>query len=150
MFKKILVGLDGSTLAEQVKPYAIVQAISFNSRVVLLRVIGDEAAVAPARATASYLEAMAIEEDKAQKYLQNIAASFIEKGIATEIAVIQGEPSDTLISYAEQNGVDLIMLATHGYGGLKRMVLGSVTDRVIRETKQPVLVIKPVEESRGR
>jgi len=144
MFKKILIGLDGSTLAEQVKPYAIEQALSFNSRVVLLKVIGNEAILAP---TASYLETIAIEEEKAYEYLQNIAASFIEKGIDVEFAVVQGEPSDTLISYAGQNGVDLIMLATHGYGGLKRMVLGSVVDKVIRETEQPVLVIKPVGES---
>ncbi len=147
MFEKILIGLDGSTLAEQVIPYAIEQAVNFDSRVVLLRVIGNEAVAAPARATASYLQAMAIEEDKAHKYLEGIEVSFRERGIVTEVAVIQGEPSDTLISYAEQNGADLIILATHGYGGLKRLVLGSVADRVIRETKQPVLAIKPVGES---
>ena len=57
MFKKILVGLDGSALAEQVKPYAARQALNFKSRVVLLRVIGNVAAVAPARATAPALQA---------------------------------------------------------------------------------------------
>ena len=55
--------------------------------------------------------------------------------------VLTGAAAEQIISYPRKHGVDLIVTSTHGYGGVKRLLLGSVTDRVIRSCEVPVLVL---------
>lgn len=56
--------------------------------------------------------------------------------------VLKGEPYSTLIEYAQKNGLELIVMGSHGASGLERMFLGSVTDKVIRKSPIPILVVK--------
>ena len=75
--------------------------------------------------------------------LDALAAECRGWGVVAATVIAEGPPGPTLTEYAEQNGVDLIVMVSHCRGGLKRITLGSVTDFVIRNTHIPVLVVKP-------
>jgi len=77
--------------------------------------------------------------------LQKIAKPLRDEGLDIECAAHMGEPSKAILQYAKENAVKLIAIATHGHGGLKRMLFGSVADKVLREAGIPVLVAKSQE-----
>ncbi len=151
MFKKILVCLDGSSLAEQILPFVTKEAEHHSSRVLLLQVLGTPVPISvgagPLGAAASagpiLVDQLQVGEDEARSYLRGVAGPLIEKGIETEYAVLRGNAGDTIVDYANKNQVDLIAMATHGRSGLKRALLGSTADFVLRKSGLPVLLIKP-------
>ncbi|MBI2934204.1 MAG: universal stress protein [Chloroflexi bacterium] len=152
MFKKILVCLDGSGLAEQILPYATEQALCCRSTVVLMRVSVIPEVVTPAipgygpsvlRPSQSAMARVEQEEENAGTYLEGLAQPLRGKGLEVECVPIAGTPGEVIVSYAEEQDVELIALATHGRGGLGRLVFGSVADYVLRKTGKPVLLIKP-------
>ncbi len=151
MFEKILVCLDGSTLAEQIMPYASEQAIRFQGKLVLLQVVPEPVAYspsipgeAPVPIQTNIMVAGAKEAlNSAKKYLEKLARSLRRKGIQVKTVAIPGRAGQAILDYANTNGMNLIAIATHGRGGLRRAVFGSVADYVLRESGLPVLVIKP-------
>jgi nucleotide-binding universal stress UspA family protein len=151
MFEKILVCLDGSKFAEQILPYVTEEAGCFRSKIVLLQVIPEPVIVTPGIPgaagvpieTSGMLEQMQREEKEAAAYLEYLAAALREKGLDVEMVVLQGAPGEAIISYANDNNVGLIAVATHGRGGFRRAIFGSVADYVLRTAGLPVLVIKP-------
>lgn len=151
MFKKILVCLDGSKLAEQILPYAQEQARSFNSDVVLLHAIPEPVIVPPGIPgapgypiqTSEMVKEMGEEIVKAREYLDNIAASFQEMGLNTKCVTLQGPAGESIVNYANKNRIGLIAMATHGRSGVGRTILGSVADFVLRESGLPILIIRP-------
>jgi len=149
MFRKILVCLDGSSLAEQVLPYATEVAQRFGSRVVLLQVIHLPASFAAAAAQGG--EKILAEEvgrlaGEARAYLEGVAASLREKGLEVEAAALEGTPSETIVTYARENEVDLIAIGTHGRKSLGRLIFGSVADYVLKHSSIPVLTVKPQDK----
>lgn len=149
MFRKILVCLDGSSLAEQVLPYATEVAQRFGSRVVLLQVIHLPASFAAAAAQGG--EKILAEEvgrlaGEARAYLEREAASLQEKGLEVEAVALEGTPSETVVTYARENEVDLIAIGTHGRKSLGRLVFGSVADYVLKHSSIPVLTVKPQDK----
>lgn len=145
MFKKILVCLDGSKLAEQILPHSADTAASLGARVILFRVLAAPAAMAPGAPSVPVETPSTPElEAEAKKYLREIAGSLAQKGVSTEVVVQQGPAAGKVIlDYANGNAVDLIAIATHGRSGLGRAVFGSVADFVLRESGLPILLIKP-------
>lgn len=84
-------------------------------------------------------------QKEAVSYLESIAGQIrAERNIDVEHEVRQGLAAETIVEFAEQNQVELIAIATHGEGGIKRLVFGSVADYVLRNANLPMLVIKPV------
>lgn len=149
MFRKILVCLDGSSLAEQVLPYATEVAQRFGSRVVLLQVIHLPASFAAAAAQGG--EKILAEEvgrlaGEARAYLEGVAAPLREKGLEVEAAALEGTPSEAIVTYARENEVDLIAIGTHGRKSLGRLVFGSVADHVLKHSSIPVLTVKPQDK----
>lgn len=153
MFKKILVCLDGSELAEQILPYATEQALQFDSKVTLLQVISLPSSIAMASLAGALPQTGdVIEEDTRRQeaeikaYLDSVAQSLSEKGIDVEcVSLGPSQPGEAIVKYAHDNAFDLICIATHGHSGLGRVVFGSVADYVLRESGLPILVIKPKE-----
>lgn len=170
MFEKILVCLDGSSLAEQILPYVTEEAIRFRSKVVLLHVITTQITIphsdigyefSPTRATKPghrgtskateptstevQLQAVKKEDTEATVYLTNVAQSLRKRGLHVETVTIQGQTGEAIVNYADRSDTGLIALATHGRGGLGRAVFGSVADYVIRQSCLPLLLIKPCE-----
>jgi len=149
MFKKMLVCLDGSSLAEQVLPYATEVAQRFGSRIVLLQVIHLPASFAAAAAQGG--EKILAEEagrlaGEARAYLEGVAASLRGKGLEVEAAALEGTPSETIVTYARENEVDLIAIGTHGRKSLGRLIFGSVADYVLKHSSIPVLTVKPQDK----
>lgn len=68
-------------------------------------------------------------------------AEITERGLTVVEEVLQGEPHEGIVAYTESEGIDVIVMATHGRAGLDRVLLGSVTERVVRTSPVPVLVI---------
>lgn len=147
MFNKILVCLDGSALSEQILPFAAAQAEHFASEMVLLQVIGLGGAIsAPgieAVPIAVPLDQIPQEEASAREYLEVVAKPLRQKGLNVETMTLIGSPGECVVKYSEENGFDLVALATHGRSGLGRLVFGSVADHIIRKSRRPILLIKP-------
>ena len=146
MFEKILVCLDGSELAEQILPYITEQAKKCKSKVILIQAIAKPSSVISGTGPVTgpaLQDQIEAEDNKAIKYLSRIATKLQDEEIAVEYTTVKGAPGNVMVEYARENGVDLIAIATHGHSGIKRAILGSVADYVIRESHLPMLVIKP-------
>jgi nucleotide-binding universal stress UspA family protein len=154
MFKRILACLDGSKLAEQIMPYAIEEAIRFQGKLVLLQVVPEPVAFSPSIPgeapvlieTDSMVEGTIEALSRAKDYLEKLAAPLRKKGIQVDTVAIPGRAGEAILDYANTNSINLITVATHGRGGLRRAVFGSVADHVLRESGLPVLVIRPRDE----
>ena len=155
MFNRVLTCLDGSNLAEQILPYAAETATRFGGTLVLLRVVTVEgtisAAAVPEAIGYGYTgEVMMTEIDMierdARTYLEGVAAQLQGEVVNVVLETLHGTPvGQMIVDYANENKVDLITMATHGRSGVRRAVLGSVADHVLRESHLPVLLIRPRE-----
>jgi len=82
-------------------------------------------------------------ESEARTKLERIGHQKLKAGTRYELLLVTGEPAIEVLQAATRLGIDLIVMATHGRRGVRRLVLGSVTERVVREAACPVLTIKP-------
>jgi nucleotide-binding universal stress UspA family protein len=152
MYKKILACLDGSDLAEKVLPYAIEEASHANSELVLFMAISEPyffSLALPGMPSVpidtSRTEKLVIQEEKeARGYLNTVADKMrAEKKLNVSFDTRQGTPGPTIVTYCEEQKIDLIAIATHGRTGPGRVVLGSVADYIIRHSGLPILLIRP-------
>ena len=145
MYKKMLVLLDGSELAEIVFPSVTELAARLDAQVMLLHVYrsGLEAYAPMHRA---YLEHIA---KLLKKQIGEIRRQFKEKRKPLRISgdLVVGYTADEILRYVDDKNVDLIIMASHGRSGLRRWTLGSVADKIIRATKVPVWLIHAGEEN---
>lgn len=143
MYKRILVPLDGSEFSECVLPH--VKAIALGCQVpavVLLRIV--DALPPLAIGAQPWLRDVAEQEQaQAEGYLSKLAAELKKEGLASDTAVIIGDPAQEILNFAQKNEADLIIMSTHGRSGATRWLLGSVTDRIIRHSPIPVLTVAP-------
>ena len=148
MYSKILVPLDGSRTAEKVLPYARYLAGKFKVPVELLAVV-DIAEVASHMASEKARFLDTIIEDAVRhstSYLRGVATTFAEVGVVT-CSVENGKAEDTIIEKAATDKAMLITMATHGRSGLNRFLLGSVAEKVLRGTVNPLLLIRATDEA---
>lgn len=145
MYKRILVPLDGSQLAEQALSQAAIHARQFGAEIVLLKVLGPlpEPTMSSPQVMRS---AAAASAQLALEYLQGIAAGLREEGIPAQVATVEGKPYVEIVRFAEENEIDLIAMSTRGYSGLSRWLLGSVADRVVRGATVPLLLVPTASE----
>jgi len=145
MYKKILVPLDGSELAECALDH--VKAIAIGCQVpevVLLRVIEPIPSQAYVEAPEDIIrEAEKRNRTEAEDYLSKLADDLKKGGVAAQAVVVLGREADEILDYVNKNQVELIIMSTHGRSGISRWVWGSVTDRVIRHSRVPVLTVSP-------
>ena len=149
MFQKILVPLDGSKLAECALTYAEELAKGCNTEEVILvsvteRVQGYRPEEDPGQPSGLRLtpEATGKKERQAQRYLGRIAKALEAKGIRVRTEVLLGNPTEEIAIYAKHPGCDVIVMSSHGHSGPSRWTHGSVTDRVLRSSCVPVLVVR--------
>jgi nucleotide-binding universal stress UspA family protein len=157
MYDPLLVALDGSDAAEQVLSHAEALAGAFGSRITLLRAISSAAMlltqstgggpglgeVAPAMDPTPILEA---EQAAAAEYLRHVAERLQSQGLSVNTETPQGEAESVIVERARELGAALIVMTTHGRGGLGRVVFGSVADSVLRHAPCPVLLVR-IQES---
>ncbi len=154
MFNDILVPLDGSELSERALPMAESLAKSSEATVHLIQMVSREHELTAGRSIDTSVQAAELEMDLARRltesqlnrgrlYLEQIGSQLKTAGIKieTEFTVKAGDPSENIIAYAKEHGINLVVMSTHGHGGLRRLLMGSVTDRVVHACEVPVLVV---------
>lgn len=147
MYDKILIPLDGSKTAEAVLPYARYLADRLKIPVELLAVV-DIADIASHMSgeKARFLDTMVDDTVRASEgYLRGVAGTF--KGATVKITVEKGRAEDAIIDKGETDKDTLIAMATHGRSGLNRFLLGSVAEKVLRGTSNPLLLARAREQA---
>lgn len=147
MYSKILVPLDGSKTAEKVLLYAHALARRLHLPVELLGVV-DVADLAAhlSGANARYMDAMVESDLKSSKeYLLRIAQTF--KDAAVTCAVRKGRADEVIVAAAASDKGTLITMATHGRSGLNRWLLGSVAEKILRATVNPLLLVRASDQA---
>ncbi len=149
IFHQILVPLDGSELAEQALPHAEALARRTGARVILLHVpvySNEPVVMIPGLPPYDLLpmpspgtETLA----KAKRYLEQMKREVALRGLMVSTVTREGPPAETIIQFAHEQNMDLIVMSTHGRTGLSRMVFGSVAEEVLRGSGKPVLLIRP-------
>jgi nucleotide-binding universal stress UspA family protein len=141
MYKRILVPLDGSKLAEQILPHVKTMAKAAGGRAILVRAVPvhTEFLLEAPSESKKWVKAA---EDRAAKYLEGVAKGLEEAGVKTEVEVLPGEPAAKILSAAEKENVDLIAMMTHGETGLSAFDRGSVAEKVINHSPRPVLMVR--------
>ena len=135
---RILVPLDGSTLAEGALGQAVELARQGGGTLVLLR-----AAEARTFPSADPTEAQVAVVSEAQTYLEGVAERLRAEGLAkVEASVWYGPPAHVIAEAARMRRADLIVMSTHGRSGVGRLILGSVAESVLRGTTVPILLLR--------
>lgn len=161
MYNRILVTVDGSVLSETILPEVQRLVSGTDCEVVLLIVrevprgvsedehdrlmmLGTAPAMVPGHEQRETRDqAMEGIRDEAINYLESLAAPLRSSGVPVRITVHFGSPTDLIVRAAEEEGADLIAMATHGNTGLRRMIFGSVASQVVENTNKPVLLVRP-------
>jgi nucleotide-binding universal stress UspA family protein len=146
MFRSLMVPVDGSAFAEHALPPAVDLAKRTGATLHLVRVHQPPvlpAPEAPLIVDTGWLEALKAEE---RKYLADVQLAPMLADARVETALVEGFPSDALAAYARSREIDLIVMTTHGRGGISRFWLGSVADALVRQAGTPVLLVRPDEE----
>lgn len=144
-FKKILCPVDFSEPSMMALRKAVELASHFHGELLVLHVVPDVPLVVPGPG----FEVFPVEgygralRESAQKRLEEEAAPAIAPGLEHRLQLLQGDAAATIIRAAEEERVDLVVIATHGMSGWHRLVFGSVTERVVRFARCPVLTLKP-------
>lgn len=143
----ILLAVDGSLLAEQAATEAARLALATDAQVTLLRIVRP-----PLHTTSSYMphmiqlnrDELERREAEATEYVGSLAVELRAEGLKVhQRVVVDYHPADAILREAADLAADLIALGTHGRSGVRRMVLGSVADKVIRGAPLPVFVLPP-------
>jgi len=142
IFKKILIATDGSENARNAVFYGLELAKMAGAEVYTLYVISDEHA-STARKVMGWTESI-------EKYLADrgeIATASVEKigkeaGVKVESVFSKGSPAEEILDYAGKNGIDLVVMGTQGLTGIKKFLIGSVAENVLRHSNIPVMVVR--------
>jgi nucleotide-binding universal stress UspA family protein len=144
MYKRILVPLDGSALAEIALSHAEQLAASGSGELVLLRVvISPYSIVAPDLVLAGQSIDQDALQQQAEQYLHALATTRLTgRGFPVRTVVCPGPVAEAILDHARSSSADIIVMSTHGRGGISRWVYGSVADRVLQAAPCPVLLIR--------
>jgi nucleotide-binding universal stress UspA family protein len=145
VFKKILVPLDGSELAERALEPAFTLAQQDTGKVVLLSVPILKQMVVRERGGYGVLlphQSLEFSWNTLSNYLQSVQQAWTHPNLTTQTRVVDGDEASVIVDTAARENVDLIVMSTHGRSGLSRWVMGSVTEKVLRSATCPVLVIR--------
>lgn len=152
MYKKILVPLDGSKLAEEVIPHVITLATECtieSAEVVLLMVFelphisAFHPGVSMPLNWEEQLKQISTDARKAARdYLTDVKKRFKDTGIKVRVEVMEGDPADRIVEYNNKNNFDVIVMVTHGRSGARRWAYGSVADKVLHGVTNPILLVR--------
>jgi nucleotide-binding universal stress UspA family protein len=145
MFKKILVPLDGSQLAERALGPALHLAQQDGVQVILVRVPTRAQMFIPVEGGYGMLfpdQDDAEARDEALAYLKDVQGARVGSHFGLRVRLAEGDAAGALVDVAREEQADLIVMSSHGYSGLTRWVLGSVAEKVLEGAPCPVLVIR--------
>lgn len=146
VFDQILFPTDGGEGADVVLDHVLDVAAAYGSTVHLLYV-ADTARDSVVQVRGDVVDVL---EREGEQVVERAADRASERGVTTLTEVLQGDPYQTIVDYAGTRAIDLIAMPTHGRRGLERFLLGSITERVVRQSDVPVLTIRPADDRRIR
>jgi len=142
MFRQIVLPTDGSEGVGQAIQAAVAVAEKFDARVHVL-FVAEPPRFHEYGASVALTNIMQSLQEAGRQILDDTAERIRNKGLASvETALRQGHPAEEIIGYAEENGADLIVMGTHGRRGINRMLLGSVTEEVVRCSHVPIMTVR--------
>ena len=145
-YKKILVPLDGSELAAQALSHAREFVERSAGELILLQVVPDSATVNELMADTSGLVNVGEREQRlietATAALATVVADLARDQVAARAVVRMGNAAATILDYAREEAVDLIVMSTHGRTGIARWIFGSVADKVLQTAPCPIFLIR--------
>jgi nucleotide-binding universal stress UspA family protein len=147
MYKKVLVPLDGSKLAECVLLHVEALAKGCQAEVIHFVQVYAPFQIPPSMEAVplkqAEIDAISAQGKKvAEDYIRGVAARFDAGTAKAEGIVLSGAVTETLADYIAKNAVDLVVIATHGSSGVSRWVWGSVADRLLRASCAPVMMVR--------
>jgi nucleotide-binding universal stress UspA family protein len=147
MYKKILVPMDGSSLAECSLEHVKTVAIGCHIPEVVLLIVVEPLSYSLAtdsQMSINVLEKIdGIQKTEATNYISKMVQKLNKEGLSAKGEVILGRVDEQILNYTDNNNIDLIIMSTHGRSGVTRWAFGSVADKVVRHSKVPVLTVVP-------
>jgi nucleotide-binding universal stress UspA family protein len=142
-FQTVVVATDFSETAEQALNAALEVVQGTNRRLELVHVVLDPLQ-RPWTVEAAGIDFAALQQGWVERAAQEFQALLKRRRLdpaAVRTHIVIGRPDAEIVRFAQEHGADLIVMGTHGYGAVKRFLLGSVADRVVRQANCPVLVV---------
>ncbi|HJZ46807.1 MAG TPA: universal stress protein, partial [Roseiflexaceae bacterium] len=134
MYKRVMVTLDGSELAQTALPHALELCRALGATLVLLHV----------------RDARHGSPEASRRFLDFTRRQHAKDGVSIQTLMREGSVAEAIVRAAEEEQIDVIVMATHGRSGLQRAVYGSVAEQVLRSSTKPVLLVRvagsPVEQ----
>jgi len=141
MYDRILVPTDGSAGVERAIGHAIDLATAHGATIHAVYVVNTaNYGGIPMETSWEGIRDVLIDEGEAA--VERVVELCSEAGVDVETAVVDGAPSRKIVEYADDEDCDLIVMGTHGRGGIDRLLLGSVAERVVRAAEVPVLTVR--------
>ena len=141
LYDRILVPTDGSPEGELAVCHALDLAAVHGASVRAIYVV-DTARYAGMPMETTWEGVGDLLYDDAESALETVAELAADRDVDVETAVVEGSPSREIITHAEETGCDLVVMGTHGRGGIDRLLLGSVAEKVVRGSSVPVLTVR--------
>ncbi len=144
-FKKIMVATDGSELVKKAVDTAIEISKLRQAKLYAVHVIslGDYYSSIPLAIDAEWIkdmeEHLRIEGEEAIAYVEDAGKA---ANVEIEPVILEGNPANEIVDFAEKNDIELIVMGSHGKTGIQRFLIGSVAENVVRHSKKSVLVVK--------
>jgi nucleotide-binding universal stress UspA family protein len=145
MFNKIIVPLDGSSLAECALEPAVALAAAGQLELILISIPAFEKILLPGAAGNGFAwpdQLLELARDQSESYLAETALRLGPERLQVRTEVREGDVAGAIVDTAAAEGASLIVMSTHGYSGLTRWVLGSITEKVLRASTCPVLAVR--------
>jgi len=142
-YRKILVGYDGSDASKRAVMRAVSLARSLGAKITIATVLPPPVVFLGELMVPESIDMKSLEEP-AKRELEKLVTEVKEtSGVEADYAILMGDPAEELVSYAEENDYDLIVVGRRGRGGLERLILGSVSSKVVSISKNvDVLVVE--------
>lgn len=137
---RILVGLDASPRSAGVLETAVALARRTGGKLILFRAVGVPHEIPVEAYTMTPASLAELLQREAQKYLESVAAT-LPAGVVQETVVAVGTPWQAVCAAADQHNADLIVIGSHGYSGLDKLI-GTTAGKVVNHAKQSVLVVR--------
>ena len=156
MYKKILVPLDGSRIAEKVLPFVCTIAGGINAEIVLVRIIEYPSELFVGCGQYSFLDPEIVKKaddrkkairDDLTRYLERIASKLQQDGLRVTTEVCEGPVVEAILASIDRLCIDMIAMSTLGDGGGNSWMIGSIANRVLREAKVQVFLVRPDQDN---
>jgi nucleotide-binding universal stress UspA family protein len=149
LYDRILVPTDGSEGVERAVSHAVDLAAAHGATIHAVYVVNTAGFTGlPMESSWEGVEEM-LRED-AENALEMVRTLADQRSVTVETHVLEGPPQREIVRYAEEEGCDLVVMGTHGRGGIDRLLLGSVAEKVVRASNVPVMTVRVGQEAAGQ